>query len=74
MLHAPERGARGHVHYVELDQFIGPGWYVTVHGPLNPKVAPEAAGIETGAVSGGCWRAGSTRAPRTSCRSPSCRR
>ena len=26
VLHAPERGARGHVHYVELDQFIGPGW------------------------------------------------
>ena len=39
----PERGARGHVHYVELDQFIGPGWIITVHGPLNPKVAPEAA-------------------------------
>jgi Mg2+ and Co2+ transporter CorA len=50
VLHGPERGARGHVHYVELDQFIGPGWYVTVHGPLNPKVAPEAAVIETGAV------------------------
>ena len=50
VLHAPERGARGHVHYVELDQFIGDGWYVTVHGPLNPKVAPEAARIETGAV------------------------
>jgi magnesium transporter len=51
VLHSPERGARGHVHYVELDQFIGPGWYVTVHGPLNPKVAPEAARVETGAVS-----------------------
>jgi magnesium transporter len=50
VLHAPERGARGHVHYVELDQFIGPGWLITVHGPLNPKVAPEAAAVETGAV------------------------
>jgi magnesium transporter len=50
VLHAPERGDRGHVHYVELDQFIGPGWYITVHGPLNPKVAPEAAWVETGAV------------------------
>ena len=50
VLHGPERGARGHVHYVELDQFIGPGWYITVHGPLNPKVAPEAARVETGAV------------------------
>jgi Mg2+ and Co2+ transporter CorA len=50
VLHSPERGARGHVHYVELDQFVGPGWYITVHGPLNPKVAPEAARVETGAV------------------------
>jgi magnesium transporter len=25
VLHAPERGARGHVHYVEIDQFVGPG-------------------------------------------------
>ena len=50
VLHAPERGARGHVHYVELDQFIGPCWYITVHGPLNPNVAPEAAHLETGAV------------------------
>jgi len=50
VLHAPERGARGHVHYVELDQFVGSSWLITVHGPLNPKVAPEAAAVETGAV------------------------
>lgn len=50
VLHSPERGDRGHVHYVELDQFIGPGWYITVHGPLNPNVAPEAARVETGTV------------------------
>jgi magnesium transporter len=50
VLHAPERGARGHVHYVEIDQFVGPGWLITVHGPLNPKVAPEAASVETSAV------------------------
>ena len=50
VLHAPERGARGHVHYVELDQFVGPHWVLTVHGPLNPKVSPEAAAVETGAV------------------------
>ena len=24
VLHAPEIGSRGHVHYVELDQFLGP--------------------------------------------------
>jgi magnesium transporter len=50
VLHAPERGARGHVHYVELDQFVGPGWIITVHGPLNPKVAPESATVETSTV------------------------
>jgi magnesium transporter len=50
VLHAPERGARGHVHYVELDQFVGPGWIITVHGPLNPKVAPDAAKVETSTV------------------------
>src|ERR1700733_7300196 len=36
VLHAPERGARGHVHYLELDQFIGANFLVTVHGPTNP--------------------------------------
>ena len=50
VLHAPERGDRGHVHYVELDQFVGPGWLVTVHGPLNAKVSPDAAAVETAAI------------------------
>jgi Mg2+ and Co2+ transporter CorA len=50
VLHAPERGARGHVHYVELDQFIGPDWLITVHGPVNPAVRPEVAQEETRAV------------------------
>jgi magnesium transporter len=50
VLHAPERGARGHVHYVELDQFIGPDWLVTVHGPVNPAVSSEVALDETRAV------------------------
>jgi Mg2+ and Co2+ transporter CorA len=50
VLHAPERGARGHVHYIELDQFIGPDWLITVHGPLNPAVRPEVATEETRAV------------------------
>jgi magnesium transporter len=49
VLHAPERGRGGTVHYVELDQFIGPGFLVTVHGPLDP-VAPEVALRETAAV------------------------
>ena len=50
VLHSPERGERGHVHYVELDQFMGPGWIVTVHGPLNPKVPPDSAAVETSTV------------------------
>ena len=50
VLHSPERGERGHVHYVELDQFIGPGWIITVHGPLNPRVPPDSAAVETSAV------------------------
>jgi Mg2+ and Co2+ transporter CorA len=50
VLHAPERGRGGIVHYVELDQFIGPGFLVTVHGPLDPAVAPEVALRETAAV------------------------
>ena len=52
ILHAPELGTGGHVHYVELDQFIGPRYLVTVHGPVNPAVTPEAAERETRAVLG----------------------
>lgn len=50
VLHAPELGTRGHVHYVELDQFIGPRYLVTVHGPINPAVRPQVALRETSAV------------------------
>jgi magnesium transporter len=50
VLHVPERGEAGHVHYVELDQFIGTGFLVTVHGPVNPKVSREVALRETNAV------------------------
>jgi magnesium transporter len=52
ILHAPELGQGGHVHYVELDQFIGPRSVVTVHGPVNPAVPPEAALRETHTVLG----------------------
>lgn len=51
VLHAPEIGAAGHVHYLELDQFVGKNFLVTVHGPINPKVALDAALRETKAVS-----------------------
>jgi magnesium transporter len=50
VLHAPERGQGGHVHYLELDQFVGPGYLVTVHGPLNPVVDAALALRETRAV------------------------
>ncbi|KJE19957.1 Mg2+/Co2+ transporter [Frankia torreyi] len=50
VLHAPERGAGGHVHYVELDQFIGPRYLVTVHGPANPAVDLAAMLRETGEI------------------------
>jgi len=50
VLHAPEAGHHGHVHYIELDQFIGPNWLVTVHGPLGKGVDPAAAATETRAV------------------------
>ena len=50
VLHAPERGRGGTVHHVELDQFIGPGFLVTVHGPLDPALDPEVALRETRAV------------------------
>jgi Mg2+ and Co2+ transporter CorA len=50
VLHAPERGARGHVHHVELDQVVGPNWLLTVHGPMNPVVELDAAYVETRSV------------------------
>src|SRR5450759_617808 len=50
VLHAPERGDRGHVHYIELDQFVGRHYLVTVHGPVNPAVKPAVALRETRAV------------------------
>jgi Mg2+ and Co2+ transporter CorA len=50
VLHAPELGKGGHVHYVELDQFIGQRYLVTVHGPTNPAVTPASAQRETRAV------------------------
>src|SRR3954451_9547167 len=50
VLHGPEKGAHGHIHYLELDQFVGPDWVVTVHGPLNPAVPPDVALAETRAV------------------------
>jgi hypothetical protein len=47
ILHAPERGKHGHVHYIELDQFVGLRYLVTVHGPINPagQRGDDAGGV-----------------------------
>ncbi|MET0703672.1 MAG: magnesium transporter CorA family protein [Mycobacterium sp.] len=50
VLFAPQPGAGGHVHYVELDQFIGERYLVTLHGPLNPAVEQASAMIEVNSV------------------------
>lgn len=50
ILHGPERGPSGHVHYLELDQIIGENYVVTVHGPINPSLSLEVALRETEGV------------------------
>jgi magnesium transporter len=47
VLHSPEPGDAGHVHLVELDQFIGRRYLVTTHGPVAPGVPMEVALRET---------------------------
>lgn len=47
VLHRPLRGQGGHVHYLELDLFVGPNYLVSVHGPRNPVVALRAMLTET---------------------------
>jgi len=42
VLHRPLVRAAGHAHLVELDQFGGDRYLVTVHGPVNPEVPHEA--------------------------------
>ena len=49
-LHRPEPGSGGHVHYLELDLFVGPRYVVTLHGPRNPVVPLAAMVRETGEV------------------------
>ena len=41
VLHRPAAGQGGHVHYLELDQFIGTNYLITTHGPRNPLVPLE---------------------------------
>lgn len=50
ILHAAELGNSGHVHLLELDQFVGRRYLVTVHGPLGKGVPLEVALRETRAT------------------------
>jgi len=50
ILHAPEPGAAGQIHLLELDYFAGHRYLVTVHGPINPEVSHELALRETRAA------------------------
>ena len=50
VLHVPEPGEPGHVHMIELDQFIGHRYLVTTHGPLGRGVSLDLALRQTGHV------------------------
>jgi len=50
ILHAPEAGAEGQIHLLELDYFVGHHYLVSVHGPINPEVPLDKALRETRAV------------------------
>jgi Mg2+ and Co2+ transporter CorA len=50
ILHGPERGPSGHVHYLELDQIIGEKYVVTGHGPINPNLSLDVALRETDGI------------------------
>jgi Mg2+ and Co2+ transporter CorA len=47
VLHSTEPGDSGHVHLVELDQFIGRRYLVTTHGPVATDVSVDVALRET---------------------------
>jgi magnesium transporter len=51
VLHSPEPGSGGHVHHIELDQFVGPNWVLTVHGRMGSEVTLDAAYVETASIS-----------------------
>lgn len=50
VLHAPQAGDAGHVHSIELDQFIGERYLVTVHGPVSAAADPAATRFEVDAL------------------------
>jgi magnesium transporter len=62
-LHRPLSGHAGHVHYLELDIFIGRSYLVTSHGPRSDLVPLEAMVRETTEVA--ARMASGHLAPRT---------
>jgi magnesium/cobalt transport protein CorA len=50
VLHAPLLGDTSHVHLLQLNQFIGQRYLVTVHGPFGEGVPPETGSRETNMV------------------------
>jgi Mg2+ and Co2+ transporter CorA len=50
ILHAPEPGLPGQIRLVELDQFLGPNYLVTVHGPAAEEISRETLLRETDQV------------------------
>ena len=69
VLHSPELGEHGHVHDVELDQFIGPNYLVTVHGPTNPAVPAHVLRCGTRPWCGSASRKAAS-SPAQRCRCP----
>ena len=50
ILHAPEPGTAGYTHLLELKQFVGRRYLVTVHGPFGESAPFEAGFRETRTV------------------------
>ena len=73
VLHAPELGTGGHVHYVELDQFIGARYLVTVHGPVTRRSLRRLRSARPVECCGASRPAGCAHARRSTSRTPSCR-
>jgi Mg2+ and Co2+ transporter CorA len=50
ILHGIQFGPEGRGHLLELDQFVGDRFLITVHGPLGREAQPDAAHHETAAT------------------------
>jgi magnesium transporter len=50
VLHSPEPGLPGQIRLLELDQFVGPNYLVTVHGPAMEGISSQTLLRETDQV------------------------